>query len=298
MNRQPVSDSDKGPLLSIGMPIYNEERFLQQALDSLRSQSYENFQILISDNASTDMTGEIAARAAAEDDRITYLRADSNMGAAANFELVLEKAKGDYFMWAAGHDVWSHDLIAESIAILEDKRSASVAFATSYWINESGERDERDTDYPDTSNMSVFSRFFTVFWGNMHPVLGIIRLENLRRTHGMQRFAGSDLVLLSELILMGDFVHAPNAWWNRRDVRTKETHSQRMQRYTDKEYGLATTTLDRRFPLLKLPIALISTVYNAPVSWLQRIILLVALIPAMPIRYFVGRRKANAASQS
>jgi glycosyltransferase involved in cell wall biosynthesis len=298
VNRQSMSNSDKRPLLSIGMPIYNEERFLEQALESLRSQNYKNFQILISDNASTDMTGEIAAKAAAEDDRITYLRADSNMGAAANFELVLEKAEGDYFMWAAGHDVWSHDLIAESIAILEQNQSASVAFSTSYWINESGERDERDTNYPDTSNMSVLSRFFTVFWGNMHPVLGIIRLENLRRTHGMQRFAGADLVLLSELILMGDFVHAPNAWWNRRDVRTKETHSQRMQRYTDKEYGLATTTLDRRFPLLRLPIALISTVYNAPVSWLQRIMLLVALIPAMPIRYFVGRRKANAASQS
>ena len=142
--------------------------------------------------------------------------------------------------------------------------------------------------------MSVFSRFFTVFWGNMHPVLGVIRLENLQRSRGLQSFAGGDLVLLSELILMGDFVQVQTAWWNRRDVRTKETHSQRMQRYTNTEYGLATTALDRKLPLLKLPIALISTIWIAPISWLQRIILLIALIPAMPIRYIVGRRKANA----
>lgn len=283
------------PRVFIGMPIYNEDRFLAATLDSLRAQQYENFRILISDNASTDRSREIAEQAAREDERITYDRTDGNIGASANFRRVQDLADGDYFMWAAGHDIWSPDLIAESVAMLEANKSASIAFATSYWINEEGERDERDTDYPDTRRKSVISRFFTVFWGNMHPVLGLIRLSSLKQTRGLQSFAGGDLVLLSELILMGDFVHAANAWWNRRDVRKKETHAERMKRYADPDYGLATTALQRRFPLLRLPIALVSVVWNARISRVQKFLLLLALIPMMPLRYIVGRRKANAA---
>jgi glycosyltransferase involved in cell wall biosynthesis len=288
-----VPRTDQSPLVTIGMPIYNEERFLAQTLEMLCQQDYENFQILISDNASTDSTGDIAARIASADDRIQYLRVEENTGAVDNFRRVLDMAEGKYFMWAAGHDEWSKDLISDSVATLEANDGASIAFATSYWIDESGERDNRDTDYSDTRGKSLFSRFFTVFWGNMHPILGVIRLENLRRARSFRRFAGADLVLLSELILMGDFVHAPNASWNRRDVRKKENHSERMKRYTDKESGITNTPLDRRFPLLKLPIALIGTVWNAKIPWLQRLVLLLALLPMLPVRYVIGRRKAN-----
>jgi hypothetical protein len=111
----------------------------------------------------------------------------------------------------------------------------------------------------------------------------------------MQSFAGADLVLLSDMVLMGDFVQAPNAWWHRRDVRTRETHSERMKRYTGNEYGQAKTSLDKRFPLLRLPIALLGTVWCARISWIQKVLLLLALIPLMPVRYIVGRRKANRA---
>ena len=289
-----MSSTGNKPRVFIGMPIYNEDRFLELALDSLQNQDYDNIRILISDNASTDRTEEICRKAAEDDSRITDLRTESNIGESANFQLVLAHAEGDYFMWAAGHDVWSPDLVSESVAILESNSSATIAFSSSYWINERGERDDRDTDYPDTRGKSVFSRFFTVFWGNMHPVLGLMRLRSLKQTKGPQSFAGGDLVLLSEMILMGDFVHAPNAWWNRRDVRKKETHAERMKRYTDPEYGQANTELDRRFPLLRLPFALITTVWNARISWVQRLLILAALLPAIPIRYVVGRRKANA----
>lgn len=283
------------PLVTIGLPIYNEERFLERALTSLRSQDYENIQILISDNASTDGTGEIASQAALDDERISYSRTDENIGSAANFRRVAEMADGKYFMWAGGHDEWSENLISDSVGVLEANEDASIAIASSYWVNESGERDDRDTDYPDTRSMGLVARFFTVFWGNMHPVLSVMRQSYLRRTLSMQSFAGADLVLLSDMVLMGDFVQVPNAWWHRRDVRTKETHSERMKRYTGNEYGQARTSLDKRLPLLRLPIALLSTVWGARISWLQKALLLCALIPLMPVRYVVGRRKANRA---
>ena len=283
------------PLVTIGLPIYNEERFLEQALASLRSQDYENFQILISDNASTDGTGEMGRKAAQDDPRIQYSCTDENIGSAANFCRAAEMAEGKYFMWAGGHDEWSENLISDSVAMLEANETAALAFASSYWVNESGERDSRDTDYPDTRGKSIVSRFFSVFWGNMHPVLGVMRLSDLRRTRSMQSFAGADLVLLSDMVLMGDFVHAPNAWWHRRDVRTKETHSERLKRYTGTEYGQAKTTLDKRFPLLRLPIGLFTTVWRARISLPHKAAILLLLIPFMPMRYLVGRRKANRA---
>ena len=281
------------PLVTIGMPIYNEERFVEQALESLRKQDYPNLRILISDNSSTDRTGEICQRAAEQDERIAYTRTEENIGAAVNFEHVQRQAGGDYFMWAAGHDVWSADLVSVSVATLEENASASIAFATSYWMDETGERQDRDTDYPDTRPQSVIGRFFTVFWGNMHPVLGLIRVSHLRQSRGLQSFVGADLVLLSELILAGDFVHVPDAWWNRRDVRKKESHSERMERYTGDEYGVAKKSLDKRFPLLRLPFALFGCVWISRIAWYNKAALLLALLPLMPLRYVVGRQQAN-----
>ncbi len=289
-----MSDTNKGPLVSIGMPIYNEATFLEEALESLVSQSYTNIEILISDNASTDGTAAICERYASSHEQISYQRHSENIGAAANFQHVRSGAKGEFFMWAAGHDVWSEDLVAESVAVLLRNPGAVLAFATSYWIDADGNRDSRDTDYPDTRGKNLLARFFTVFWGNMHPVLGLMRVADLRKTKGLQSFAGGDLVLLSELILRGDFVHADKAWWNRRDVRAKETHDERLKRYTNEEYGLAKTTLDQRFPLLKLPFALFDCVWRASISLPYKLLLTVALIPTMPIRYIIGRRKANA----
>ena len=289
-----MSDTDERPLVSIGVPIYNEARFLEEALESLLSQDYPNVEILISDNASTDATAAICERYASSNEQVSYERMTKNIGAVANFEHVRSEAKGEFFMWAAGHDEWSRDLVTESVAVLQRNPKAALAFATSYWIDADGNRDSRDTDYPDTRRKNLFARFFTVFWGNMHPVLGLIRVADLKETKGLQNFAGGDLVLLSELILRGDFVHAENAWWNRRDVRARETHDERLQRYANEEFGLAATTLDQRFPLLKLPFALLGCLWNAPISWLQKSGLTVALILTMPIRYIVGRRKANA----
>ena len=293
MTAETSAATGQPPPVAIGMPIYNEERFLERSLEALRAQDYANIRILISDNASTDGTRDICERAAAADERISYFRMPENIGVAANFRSVLEKADGKYFMWAAGHDEWSTNLVSDSVAVLEANETASLAFANSHWIDEHGARDDRDTDYPDTRGMSLFRRFFTVFWGNMHPVLGVIRLAHLRRSGSIQNFAGADLVLLSELVLMGDFVHAPNAGWKRRDVRSKENHSERLQRYTGEEHGHATTTLDKRFPLLKLPFALIATVCRARVPLQQRAALLLALLPLLPLRYIVGRRQAN-----
>lgn len=94
------------PLVSIGLPTYNREKYLPQAIGSLLAQSYTNFELIISDNASTDNTINICNEYAAKDPRIKYFRNDENIGAWPNFKRVLDLSKGDFFMWAADDDWW------------------------------------------------------------------------------------------------------------------------------------------------------------------------------------------------
>lgn len=286
--------STSAPPVTIGMPIYNEERFLEESLRSLAAQRYPNLTVIISDNASTDRTGEIASAFAADDERFVYSCCEENVGVAENFRRVTEMADGKYFIWAAGHDLWSPNLISECVAALEEDGTASIAVAPSWWIDQNGNRDDRDTSYPDISSKGVFSRFFTVLWANMHPVLGLMRSEYLATTRNVQTFAGADLVLLTEMNLRGPFVPVPDASWQRRDVRAKESHDERMERYTGEEYGQAKGSVDHRFPLLRLPFGLIRAIWDSPQPFVTRVLLVLALLPVMPFRYIAGRRKRSA----
>ena len=92
------------PAVSIGMPVYNGEKYIREALDSLLAQTFENFELIISDNCSTDGTSHICKEYTSRDSRIRYIRQDTNIGPIANFEFVLQEARGEFFMWAACDD--------------------------------------------------------------------------------------------------------------------------------------------------------------------------------------------------
>jgi glycosyltransferase involved in cell wall biosynthesis len=108
------------------MPVYNGERYIRDALDALLAQTYTDFELIISDNASTDRTGAICEAYAARDARIRYIRQPENIGATANFRYVLDRAEGGFFMWAAYDDWWKPDFIARAVAAMQD---GSVGFA-------------------------------------------------------------------------------------------------------------------------------------------------------------------------
>lgn len=116
-NNSPVSGADKrAPAVSIGMPVYNGERYISEALDSLLAQTFVNFELIISDNASTDDTERICLEYASRDARIRYIRQDTNKGAASNFKYVLEGAVGTFFMWAAYDDMWESNWLEALVA--------------------------------------------------------------------------------------------------------------------------------------------------------------------------------------
>jgi glycosyltransferase involved in cell wall biosynthesis len=97
------------PLVSIGMPIYNGEKYIKDALDSLLNQTFTNFELIISDNFSTDSTSTICKEYASKDHRIQYFRQDKNIGPSKNFSFVLQKASGNFFMWASHDDTRDKD---------------------------------------------------------------------------------------------------------------------------------------------------------------------------------------------
>lgn len=106
--------------ISIGLPVYNGQKHVAKAIESLLAQSFSDFELIISDNGSTDGTSDIIASKASNDSRIRYYRQQSNNGATANFGFVLEKASAPYFMWAAADDYWHEDYISECLNFLDE----------------------------------------------------------------------------------------------------------------------------------------------------------------------------------
>lgn len=111
------------PQVSIGMPVYNGEPFIREALDSLLAQTFADFELIISDNASTDATEAICREYAAKDSRIRYLRQTENQGVLANYHYVLNKAVGKYFMWAAADDLQTPDFMELLVTTLDENPS-------------------------------------------------------------------------------------------------------------------------------------------------------------------------------
>jgi len=278
------------PLVSIGMPLFNEARFVKDSLDSILAQDYPNLEIIVSDNASTDETLSICQSSIGERIDVLLHRFDENRGAAENFRYVLNASKGKYFMWASGHDLWAPNYIRENVKLLEAAPTAVVAFGTSVWIDGNGAKIAKYFGYTDTRGMAPVARFFTIFWGNMHPVLGLMRKSALDKTRSMVNAVGTDLILLSQLALQGDFVHAPDTLWQRREFRKESTHADKMKRYCSKECGLTRSYLSKIFPLLRIPIELARNILQSELSATEKVAVLTALVASLPIRYIAGKK--------
>jgi glycosyltransferase involved in cell wall biosynthesis len=116
------------PLVSIGVPVYNGERFVSRSLNAILAQTYKNYEVIISDNGSTDATNNICQEFAAKDSRIKLSRNETNQGAYANFMKVLKLSQGKYFAWAAADDQWAPEFLSSMVEQLEHHPAAGVSF--------------------------------------------------------------------------------------------------------------------------------------------------------------------------
>ena len=126
------------PTLSVGLPVYNGERYLAESLDALLAQTYADFELIISDNASTDRTAEICREYAARDPRIRYVRQPVNVGAGPNHNLLVPLARGTYFKWASHDDLYAPTLLELCVRELEEHPEAVLAHCREGFIDDAG----------------------------------------------------------------------------------------------------------------------------------------------------------------
>jgi len=199
------------PRVSIGLPVYNGQRYLQKALESLLAQTFCDFEIIISDNASSDATPEICRDYAARDPRIRYVRHDTNRGAAWNFNYVFSLARGVYFKWHAHDDMLEPSFLERSVAALDRDPQVVVAHARTRVIDEAGATLYIYDEYLRTESPLPSVRFRDLICIG-HPcfqVFGLMRADVLRRTPLIGNYVPSDRILLARLGLLGTFYEAP-----------------------------------------------------------------------------------------
>ncbi len=202
---------DKAPAVSIGMPVYNGERHVRQALDSLLAQDFTDFELIVSDNASTDATGKICREYAVKDSRVRYHRNEINLGIAGNFNRVFELSSGELFMWAAHDDLWEPIFVSRCVKVMGDKQRIVLTYPRAKFIGLEGEAIQASLPSFDTRSLPLASRFNTVIWGiaYAHQTYGLIRSSALRRVLPIKNSLGAEHALLAELALLGEFAHIP-----------------------------------------------------------------------------------------
>jgi glycosyltransferase involved in cell wall biosynthesis len=209
------------PLVSVGLPVHNGERFIAEAIESILGQSYTDIELIISDNASSDRTGDICRGYAARDARVKYSRNEINLGAADNYNRVFELSSGRYFKWAAHDDVCAPEFVARCVELLERDDSVVLCYTTSIFIDEDGKALREYVEDVDYTDPRADRRLRTWLmdrpggWCNL--VFGVIRSSALRQTGLIGKYCASDYVLVGELALLGKLYRIPEALFFRRD---------------------------------------------------------------------------------
>lgn len=212
----------KKPTVSIGLPVYNGGNYLIEAIDSILSQTYTDYELIISDNASTDKTESICKLYAESDPRIKYYRNDENIGASANFRKVFELSTGKYFKWMGHDDICAPELMENCIAKLEEDESIILCYSRTTRIDEHGKVITQN--YCDELNLNSdkpserFKQFQRRFRTNTfcEPALGFHRAEILKQTRLIGSYVSSDEILLGELAMRGKFYEIPESLFYRR----------------------------------------------------------------------------------
>lgn len=202
---------EKGqPLVSIGMPVYNGESFLQEALDSLLAQTFENFELIISDNASTDKTESICREYAAKDQRIRYYRNPLNIGCAQNFNRVFKLSSSKYFKWAAYDDIHAPNFLEACIGILDRNPSVVLCHSRVKFIDELGQFIRDYNVQLKTDSPKPHIRYHELLVPHLcYQIYGVIRSDILKETKLYGNYGYAEAVLLVQLGLRGQFYELP-----------------------------------------------------------------------------------------
>ncbi len=233
------------PRVTIALPVYNGQQMLLEAVDSVLSQTFDDFELLISDNASTDATPELCGEIAARDPRVRVQRHEENIGSWRNFNSVVSSARGECFRWMGDDDVLAPTYLEECWRALESRPEAVLAQSSSVSIDADGKRlpvarfgigpgyvADRGPRRKGLSARSTVLRAFAAAAtvSSDSEFYGLIRTPALRATQLNRGYFGDDRSLVLELALLGPFAEAPPELWYRRRAHVSWEAMSRRQR--------------------------------------------------------------------
>ncbi len=206
------------PRLTIGLPVYNGEEFLAESLDALLGQSYEDYELVITDNASTDGTADLCRRYLAKDSRISYHRLPRNIGAAGNHNHVFTLARGELFKWASHDDLYGRTLLERCVEALDERPDFVLAHSYNATIDSHGKIIEPYDYRIPTDSASAAERFR----GLLHAsggddFYGVIRTAALRRVKPHDSYHHADRTFVMDMAMQGRFHQVPELLYFRRD---------------------------------------------------------------------------------
>jgi len=207
------------PRVAVGLPVFNGENYLEAAIDSVLAQTFEDLELVVADNGSTDRTEEIVRSAMSSDPRVRYERSPVNRGATWNYNRLVGLTDAEYFKWSAHDDLMDPGFLGRCVDELDAAPDAVLAYPKSILIDSDGEvLDDSIVDGLDLRDIDATSRFrrYLVHPGEQHAVFGVIRRAALLRTGLIANCWGGDQVLLAELVLKGTFNELPERMFLRR----------------------------------------------------------------------------------
>lgn len=215
-----LSNGEK-PKVSIGLPVYNGGQFIRKRLESLLSQTFTDFELIISDNASIDSTSEICKEFEKKDKRIRYIRQEKNIGIFWNFNFVLKEAEYDYFVWAAADDLWHADFLKECVDFLQENCEYVGCIGQVERFGNDAKRDISDSkfiknfinlfrwsEYGPHEAIGSYGKKFRIYLkaASAQSIYGCFRTFALKKTFSSdQNFVGGDLAIILNLLKFGNF---------------------------------------------------------------------------------------------
>lgn len=199
------------PRVSIGLPVYNGAEYIREAIDSVLAQSFHDWELVICDNCSVDATEEIVRAYVAKDSRVRYVRNSENIGAAANHNLTMKLARGEYYKLYAHDDVLLPTFLECCIAVLDHHREVVMCHTLTMMMDSAGNDLKPNPWHLRTDSLNPRVRFRDEVWVPHHcfQIYGVMRRETLLKTPLLGIYPSSDQVLLAELSLHGRFHEVP-----------------------------------------------------------------------------------------
>ena len=218
------------PIVGVGMPVYNGERYLANAIESVLCQTMADFEVVISDNASTDRTEEICRHYATADIRIRYFRNDVNLGALPNFNRVFELARGKYFKWAAHDDALKPEFLERCVEALDAAPDAALCQTAVEYVDESGASLGLHRHHLAGSDSDdAATRFGTLVLRphDCYAQMGVLRRSLVGAAFPMGGYHGADRAFLARIALAGRFISVPEPLLQVRDHAERYSRAQR-----------------------------------------------------------------------